>query len=389
MITFGRRFAAARRRAAAVGLGVWAALTAAQAGELAGAALGLPAQAAPPSAQVALGRKLFSDRRLSVNGTLSCAMCHVPAQAFTVNELRTSVGMEGVSLRRNAPSLLNVGFVRQLFVDGRTPSLEAQALLPLVHPDEMANANLAAAMARIDALRDYRTPLRAAFGAPRATPERVGAALAAYQRTLVAAGSRFDRWYFGRDAEALSALEQRGFALFRQLGCARCHTIGVNDALFTDEAFHNVGVQARSEAQRERAVDVTLVPGLVTQVTPQTLRRIGVDDAADLGRFEVTQSPQDQRAFRTPSLRNVALTAPYMHDGSFDTLEQVIDHYAQGGTPSDPWQDPAIAPLHLDAADRRALIGFLQALTSPAAAALAQEEASAPGPAAHRRSRVR
>jgi cytochrome c peroxidase len=102
----------------------------------------------PPAAQVALGRKLFFDRRLSINGTLSCAMCHVPAQAFTVNELRTSVGMEGVSLRRNAPTLLNVAFVRQLFLDGRTASLEEQALKPLVHPEEMANPNLAAAMAR-------------------------------------------------------------------------------------------------------------------------------------------------------------------------------------------------------------------------------------------------
>ena len=336
------------------------------------ASLGLPALRPAPAAHVALGRKLFFDRRLSINGTLSCAMCHVPAQGFTVNELRTSMGMEGVSLRRNAPTLLNVAHAMQLFVDGRAASLEAQALLPLVHPDEMANATLAAAMARIDALRDYRAPLRTAFGAPRATPARVSAALAAYQRTLIAGGSAFDRWYFGREADALGALEQRGFALFQQHGCARCHLIGKDDALFTDHAFHNVGVQARSEAQREHAVDVTLAPGLATQVTPQTLRRIGVDDVADLGRFEVTRRAADQRAFRTPSLRNVALTAPYMHDGSLATLEEVLDHYARGGTPADPWQDQRIVPLALDAADRRALLGFLRSLTSPAAAALAR-----------------
>lgn len=368
MIHLARCFAAAAIGAALV------AGSAALAAEPARTALGLPALRPPPPAQITLGRKLFFDRRLSVNGTLSCAMCHVPAQAFTVNELRTSVGMEGVSLRRNAPSLLNVGFVRELFVDGRASSLEAQALMPLVHPDEMANADVAAAMARIDALRDYRAPLRTAFGAPRATPQRVGAALAAYQRTLIAADSRFDRWYFGREADALSPLEQRGFALFRAHGCVRCHTLATDHALFTDDAFHNVGVQARSEAQREHAFNVTLVPGLATQVTPQTLRRIGVDDAADLGRFEVTGRASDQRAYRTPSLRNVALTAPYMHDGSFDTLEQVIDHYALGGTPADPWQDPAITPLRLDAADRRALVSFLHALTSPAAAALADAD---------------
>lgn len=344
------------------------------------ASLGLPAQRPPPAAQVALGRKLFFDRRLSINGTLSCAMCHVPAQAFTVNELRTSVGMEGVSLRRNAPTLLNVAFVKQLFVDGRTASLEAQALKPLTHPDEMANANLAAAIARIAALRDYRPLLRTAFGTPRATPTRVGVALAAYQRTLIAGDSAFDRWYFGRQTAALGVLELRGFALFQQHGCVRCHVIGTDDAVFTDAAFHNVGVQARSVALRERAVDVRLAPGLATQVTPQTLRRIGVPDADDLGRFEVTRRAEDQRAFRTPSLRNVALTAPYMHDGSFDTLADVIDHYALGGMPDDPQQDPSIRPLALDAADRRALVAFLEALTSSAAAALSREPAAVAGP---------
>ncbi len=344
------------------------------------ASLGLPALRPPPAAQVSLGRKLFFDRRLSINGTLSCAMCHVPAQAFTVNELRTSVGMEGVSLRRNAPTLLNVAFVKQLFVDGRTASLESQALKPLTHPDEMANPNLAAAIARIAALRDYRPLLRTAFGTPRATPTRVGAALAAYQRTLIAGDSAFDRWYFGRQAAALGVLELRGFALFQQHGCVRCHVIDTDDAVFTDAAFHNVGVQARSVALRERAVDVRLAPGLATQVTPQTLRRIGVPDADDLGRFEVTRRAEDQRAFRTPSLRNVALTAPYMHDGSFDTLADVIDHYARGGTPQDPQQDPRIRPLALDAADRRALVAFLESLTSSAAAALSLEPAAVTGP---------
>jgi cytochrome c peroxidase len=335
------------------------------------ASLGLPALRSPPATQVALGRKLFFDRRLSINGTLSCAMCHVPAQAFTVNELRTSVGMEGVSLRRNAPTLLNVAHVRHLFVDGRTASLEAQALKPLVHPDEMANPSLGAVMARIDSLRDYRPLLLAAFGAPRATPTRVGTALAAYQRTLIAGDSPFDRWYFGRQTDALGALEQRGFALFQQHGCVRCHAVGKDDALFTDGTFHNVGVQARSVALREQPVEVALVPGLAARLTPQTLRRIGVD----LGRFEVTRRAADQRAFRTPSLRNVALTAPYMHDGSLATLEEVIDYYAQGGTPGDPFQDARIAPIALETADRRALVAFLNALSSPAAATLAREQA--------------
>lgn len=338
--------------------------------------LGLPAWRAPPPALVALGAQLFFDRRLSVNGTLSCAMCHVPAQAFTVNELRTSVGLEGVSLRRNAPTLLNIGFMRPLFVDGRAPNLEAQALQPLVHPDEMGNRDLAAVVARITALRDYRSPLRAAFGTPRATPQRLGAALAAYQRTLVAGGSRFDRWHFGGETDAMDALEQRGFALFRQHGCDRCHTIAADHALFTDRAFHNVGVQQRSDARNARAVEFELIPGLAARLTPLELRRIGVDDAPDLGRFEVTGRAADRGAFRTPSLRSVALTAPYMHDGSFATLEEVIDHYASGGSPADPLQDARIKPFTIDAADRRALVAFLHALSSPAAATLAREAAA-------------
>ena len=340
--------------------------------------LGLPILPAPPAAQVALGSKLFFDRRLSVNGSLSCGMCHVPAQGFTANELRTSVGMEGVSLRRNAPTLLNVGFVDRLFVDGRAASLEAQALQPLVHPEEMANPDVAAVMARIGALPDYRVPLRRAFGSARPTPARVASALAAYQRSLVAGGSAFDRWRYGAEPAALGGLEQRGFGLFNARGCVACHAIGERHALFSDGAFHNVGVQALSEVQRDQAVAVTLVPGLDTQLSAETLRRIGVPDAPDRGRQEVTGRAADLRAYRTPSLRNVALTAPYMHDGSFNTLEDVLDYYAQGGTRADPAQDPRIRPFALDAAERQALVAFLRALTSPAAARLALPSRDAP-----------
>lgn len=331
-----------------------------------GAALGLPPRAEPPAAQAALGRQLFFDRGLSVNGTLSCAMCHVPAQGYTVNELRTSVGMEGVSLRRNAPTLLNVGWVNRLFVDGRAASLEAQALQPLVHPDEMANPGLAAVMARIARRPEYRAGLQRAYGDPRPTPARIARALAAYQRTLVAAGSPFDRWRYGGEPDALDAPAQRGYALFVERGCVQCHPVGERHALFSDGAFHNVGVQARSEALRERPVPVTLIPGLDTEVTPATLRRIGVPDAPDRGRQEVTGRAADARAFRTPSLRNVALTAPYMHDGSLATLDAVLDHYAGGGTPQDPAQDARIQPFVLTAPDRAALLAFLHALTSPA-----------------------
>jgi len=328
--------------------------------------LGLPPLPgpAPAPALAELGRQLFFDRRLSVNGTLSCAMCHVPEQGFTVNELRTSVGMEGISLRRNAPTLLNVAFVRELFVDGRAASLEAQALQPIVHPDEMANPDLASVMRRIASMAEYRKPFLRAFGSVTPTPTRVAAALAAFERTLLAADSPFDRWRYAGQADALGERARRGYALFMAQGCAQCHPIGASDALFSDGLFHNTGVQARSDARRNSAATFTLTPGLQARFDAQALRRIGVPDLPDEGRYEVTRREADRRAFRTPSLRNVALTAPYMHDGSVATLSDVVDFYAQGGSPDDLQQDPRIKPLALGPDDRACLVEFLEALSS-------------------------
>jgi cytochrome c peroxidase len=350
-----------RRRMAGAGIAALVLSTQGLAGD---PTLGLAPLAQPPQAQVALGRALFFERRLSVNGTLSCAMCHLPEQGFTSNELRTSVGMEGVSLRRNAPTLFNVAYVQSLFHDGRAATLESQALLPVLHPDEMANPSLAAVVRRVVGWPEYRPLFRRAFGHSRATAPRIARALAAYQRTLLAGNSRFDRWRFAGDAQALDAREQRGFALFQSQGCVACHPVGERTALFTDQGFHNVGVQARSEAERLRLQQVQLIPGVQTTLTPQEIARFGVRDAQDLGRQEVTGRAEDARAFRTPSLRNVALTAPYMHDGSFYTLEAVVDHYIAGGWPADPAQDPRIRPLHLGPGDRDALVALLRALTS-------------------------
>lgn len=326
--------------------------------------LGLPPLTEPPRAQVALGRALFFDRRLSLNGTLSCAMCHLPEQGFTANELRTSVGMEGVSLRRNAPTLLNVAFQRTLFHDGRAASLEEQALMPLLHPDEMANPSVAALVSRTAALPGYARLFNRAFGDPRPSGPRIARALAAYQRTLLAGDSPFDRWHFGGDAAAMPADARRGYVVFRDQGCIGCHRIGERDAMFTDHAYHNTGVGWRSEQRRREAVRVQLLPGLSTQMSPQEVARVGLPEPPDQGRFEATRDPRELRAIRTPTLRNVALTAPYMHDGSFDTLEQVVDHYADGGSREDPAQDPRIRPLTMNADDRRALVAFLRALTS-------------------------
>lgn len=334
--------------------------------------LGLPVLAEPAAPLAELGRALFFERGLSRNGTLSCGMCHLPEQAFTANELRTSVGIEGVSLRRNAPSLFNVGFQQSLFHDGRAPSLEVQALMPLLDPDEMANRSLDEVVARAAAIPALRRRFALAFDDSRPTPERIALALAAYQRTLVAAGSAFDRWRYGGDEAALSMEAKRGFDVFVGQGCPACHSVGEREALFTDHRFHNTGTAWRTEERRRQDVEVELIPGVKARLTPGQLARIGVPDRPDLGRHEVSGAAGDLRAFRTPTLRNVARTGPYMHDGSLASLDQVVDHYVGGGSPADPAQDPRIRPLSLTTEDRQALLAFLGALTSPAVEALAR-----------------
>jgi cytochrome c peroxidase len=330
--------------------------------------LGLPPLPRPDPNQVALGRALFFDRSLSVNGTLSCAMCHVPQQGFTVNELRTAVGMEGASLRRNAPTLLNVATVRTLFVDGRAASLEQQALEPFTHPSEFANPDRAVVLKRIAAQPAYRALFRRAYGrGSAATESRVASALAAFQRSLIAAGSPFDRWRYGGDAAALPPQAQRGYAAFLARGCGACHTAGDDHAVFSDQAFHNTGIRAAAIDRAQRDLTTQLVPGLQATLTPAQLARIGAPEQPDEGRFEVTGQQADRRAYRTPTLRNVALTAPYMHDGSLLTLEDVLDHYAAGGTALDPLQDRRIAAFAFAPGERDDLLAFLRSLTSPAA----------------------
>ncbi len=328
--------------------------------------------------KIALGRKLFLDRRLSGNGTMSCAMCHVPEQGFAQNGLAMSVGSAGRSLRRNAPTLLNVAFYTHLFHDGRETSLEAQAWSPLLAENEMANGSADAVVARIAALPDYVGRFERAFAGAPASRAAIGRALAAYQRSLVAGQSRFDRWWFGGDNSAMSDEEQRGFHLFRfRAGCTQCHSVDDDHALFTDQRFHNTGTGHDRAAARERPVRVELAPGLVAEVTRDALARFGEKPADDLGRMEVTRDPADRWKYRTPSLRNVALTAPYMHDGSLATLGDVVAFYDRGGG-GDPDKADYLFPLGLSDADRRALVAFLKTLTGSNVEKLVEEARNAP-----------
>ena len=309
--------------------------------------------------KIALGRKLFFDRRLSFNGTLSCAMCHVPEQGFTQRELRTPVGVEGRFIKRNAPALYNVGYRRALFHDGRESSLENQVGQPLLLHNEMANPSIGFVLDTIAGAEDYRGLFQTAFEQG-LTMETVGMALASYQRGLVAGNSPFDRWYFEGEEAALPASAQRGWSLFRENGCTGCHTVGEDHAHFSDEGFYDTGIgYARSMGAGRQSAAVRLAPGV--EVVPETA--FPLPQANDLGRYEATGISEDRWRFRVPSLRNVAITGPYMHDGSLLTLADVIAYYNAGGVPHEGL-DPRIRPLELSDSQQADLVRFLESLTS-------------------------
>ena len=341
--------------------------------------LGLPAvtrQLDP--AEVDLGRRLFFDRRLSNNETLSCAMCHIPEQGFTQNELATPVGHLGKGVRRNVPSLYNVAFTADLFLDGREQSLEAQIWSPLLAENEMANESREAVLAKLAVNTPYKALFAETFDEG-LTENTLGRALAAYQRALLSGDSPFDRWYFGGEgsagmgssAEGYPALAAQGFSVFQDKGCASCHHINDASALFTDGQFHNTGTGYRRAGRALRPPSVQLAPGIYVVPTVDAETETFTDD----GRYEVTGHEADKWRYRTPSLRNVALTGPYMHDGSIATLEAVVNFYAQGGG-GDPAQDPRTQSVQLTQQDQEALVAFLKTLTSSHVDALVSDARS-------------
>lgn len=339
----------------------------------------LPQSQSLTAESIALGKQLFFDRRLSLNNTQSCAMCHVPQQGFTVNEMATAVGMEGRTVKRNAPSLLNVGYLSRLFHDGRERRLEQQVWSPLLAHNEMANPSVGAILDKIVSIEDYQDQFTSVFGSESPTMETLGKALADYQRSLVAGNSPFDQWYFGEDSSAVSEQVKLGLSLFNgKAQCSSCHQIQDEFALFTDESFHNTGVgYARSMRNRSEPHPVTLAPGIVVMVDPAIYADAAEEPPNDLGLYEVTQNPDDRWKFRTPSLRNVALSAPYMHNGSINTLEEVIEFYNQGGI-NNPLLSNKLTPLGLTESESEALVALLHSLTSPAVNLLVYDALATP-----------
>lgn len=326
--------------------------------------LSIPADNPLTPEKVKLGRKLFYDRRLSLNATLSCGMCHVPEQGFTNNELATAVGIEGRTVRRNAPTLLNVAFATSLFHDGRENRLENQVWGPLLAPNEMGNPSVGAVLERIRGIAGYEALFSDAFPNRGLAIETVGMSIASYERTLVAGDSAFDRWYFADDKAELSDQAARGFGLFSgKAGCVGCHSIGAESALFADGELHHTGIGYRASMQDDpQTYPIRLAPGESVSVDSELIARVSETPPDDLGLYEITQNPDDRWKYKTPSLRNIALTAPYMHDGSLSTLREVVEFYDGGGVPNQ-LLDRRIHRLDLTDAEISQIVSFLESLT--------------------------
>ena len=347
--------------------------------------LGLPPVAVPADNQIdenkiALGRLLFYDRRLSLNDTFSCAICHIPEQGFTSNEMSTAVGFEGRSVKRNTPTIYNVAFYSVLFHDGREDSLEQQVWAPLLAHNEMANPSIGYVINKIKAIKEYDGLFEAVFDGKGPTMETVGMALASYQRTLNSGDSRFDRWYYAGQADALNKDEIAGFELFTgKAQCSACHVINQDHALFTDNQMHNTGHgYAASMGIKPEKTKVQLAPGVFVDVDNEIIDSVRQQPKQnDVGLYEVTQNPYDRWKYRTSSLRNVALTAPYMHDGAFSTLREVVVFYNQGGVPNE-LLSPLMRPLDLSNKEIDQLVLFMQTLTGSNVKTLVADAFAAP-----------
>ncbi|HUT94115.1 MAG TPA: cytochrome c peroxidase [Thermoguttaceae bacterium] len=309
--------------------------------------------------RVALGRKLYFDTRLSDDNSVSCATCHDVTRGFT-DQRAVSEGIGGQLGKRNAPTTLNAVLLQTLFWDGRSPTLDHQARQPILNPVEMGMPDGAAALKAIGDDPEYQKMFKAAYGREM-NYEDLGRAIGAFERTLVFMDSPFRRFLAGDDG-AISAEARTGWELFNAKGrCMTCHPMNPSNPLGTDNRFHNVGVSARHqdfEGLARQAIKL-----LQEDPSEQKLDELAVGtDMSELGRFMVTRNRVDTGSFRTPLILNIAITPPYMHDGSLATLWDVMDHYNKGGE-ANPFLDGGIEPLALSEEEIDQLVAFLFTLT--------------------------
>jgi cytochrome c peroxidase len=307
----------------------------------------------PMSAEkIKLGEALYFDKRLSADGTVSCATCHDPASAFT-DRNATAIGVRSGLGARNAPTVLNAMFSGTLFWDGRTRTLEDQAMQPLVNPAEMGMQDYDAVVARAASVPDYVERFRRVFKSD-VTIKNIARAIAAFERTQLSGNSPFDRFIAG-NVNAITAAQKSGWKLFRgKAQCIQCHAFSRRAPFFTDFDFHNTGVSTKNRNFEK----------LVREVGTKEVSKLShAEDFSDLGRFLVTRQAKDIGAFKTPTLRDIELTAPYMHEGSQKTLLDVVRFYNRGGDVN-PHLDKRMRPLNLTDEEMNSLVEFMRALTS-------------------------
>jgi cytochrome c peroxidase len=273
--------------------------------------------------KIALGRQLFFDERLSADGSKSCYSCHVCEHGLT-DGLPKAIGAGNKQLPRSSPTLWNIGYHQEFYWDGRSPSLEKQALAAWTGANMGAKAD--EVVAKLNTLGDYKTQFQKVFQSD-ATPDNVVKAIAAFERTIISGNTAWDRWKAG-DNTALSQSAWRGWNIFQAIKCNNCH----DGVLFTDQQYHNIG--------------------------------IGMDQKEpDVGRFKVSNNPQDTGAFKTPTLRDIEKSAPYFHDGSAKTLEEAVDIMLGGGKPNQYLDKKNLQPHKLLPEQREDLLNFLRSLT--------------------------
>jgi cytochrome c peroxidase len=284
----------------------------------------VPADNPMTAEKIWLGRQLFFDQRLSIDGSRSCYSCHVCQHGLT-DGLPKSIGAENKPLTRNSPTLWNTGYHQQFYWDGRSDSLEQQAMAAWKGANMGVGERTAEIVAKINALQGYKVQFQKVFQSE-ATPENMMKAIAAFERTLIGT-TPWDRWRAG-DQSAISQSAYRGWNIFQGIKCNNCH----DGLLFTDQQFHNIG--------------------------------IGMDQPEfDVGRFKVTNKPEDTGAFKTPTLRDIAKSAPYFHDGSVKTLEEAVDIMLGGGKPNEFLDRKNLKPQRVLPEQREDLLNFLRALT--------------------------
>lgn len=315
--------------------------------------------------KIALGKRLFEEKRFSADGTVSCATCHDPEKAFG-DGLPTSEGIKKQRGTRNAPTVINAAYYDAQFWDGRRSSLEEQSKDPFINPIEHGLPSHKPILETIRSDGSYPAQFKSVFGvAPQQiTIDHVAKAIASFERTVLSGDSPFDRYLFGGDKAALSESAIRGLEIYRTKGrCQDCHTIGQTNATFTDNKFHNLGVGFKRLGAR--AMQIAGAFRKAKQEGKDVDKAVlGDQEISELGRFVVTLRPSDMGAFKTSTLRNISATGPYMHDGSIQTLEEVIELYNKGGE-ANPFLDSGIRPLNLTDQEKADLLAFMKSLTSP------------------------